>query len=95
MPIHTTYTNARANLAKLMNEVILNRETVIIQRRGSENVALISAFELESLEETAYLLRSPKNAQRLLTALNRAKSREVLPTTIENLRKEVDFEQED
>jgi len=44
----------------------------VIQRRGEENVAMIAASELESLMETAYLLRSPANAGRLLSALGRA-----------------------
>jgi prevent-host-death family protein len=58
MAIETTYTLARANLAKLLDEVTENRETVVIHRRGSEDVALIAASELRSLHETAQLLRS-------------------------------------
>ena len=58
MAIQTTYTHARANLAKLCNEVILNQEVVIINWRGAQDVALISAAELASLTETAHLLRS-------------------------------------
>jgi antitoxin YefM len=69
MPIHTSYTKARANMAKMMDKVIRDRDVVIIERRGRESVALISADELASLTETAYLLRSPKNAERLLSAL--------------------------
>ena len=72
MTIHTTYTSARAGLAKILDKVTHDREVVIIQRRGEEDVALISAAELSSLVETAYLLRSPKNAERLLTAPGRA-----------------------
>ena len=59
MAIQTNYTRARANLASLCSQVIENRETVIIKRRGSEDVALISASELSRLMETAHLL-SPK-----------------------------------
>jgi len=73
--IQTTYTQARANLARLCDRVSSDREIVIIQRRGVKDVALISAEELNSLMETAYLLRSPKNAQRLLKALARAQQR--------------------
>ena len=51
MAIETTYTLARANLAKLLDEVTANRETVIIHRRGSEDVAMITASELESIHE--------------------------------------------
>lgn len=72
----TSYTNARANFASLCDEVIKNREIVIIGRRSGENVAMIAADKLESLVETAHLMRSPKNAQRLLTALERAMKRE-------------------
>jgi len=94
MPIQTTYTNARANLARLCNEVTAHQEIVIINRRGYEDVALIAASELSSLAETAHLLRSPKNAERLLAALNRAKARTVKPQTIKQLRREVGLEQE-
>ena len=72
MTIHTTYTQARAGLAKLLDQVTHNREVVVIQRRGEDDVAMIDASELESLMETAYLLRSPANAERLLSALGRA-----------------------
>ncbi len=89
MAIHTTYTQARANLAKLLDEVSYNQEPVIINRRGKEDVALIAAGELDSLLETAHLLRSPKNAARLLKALNRALSDSETPMKIEDLKKEV------
>ena len=89
MAIQTNYTRARANLAKLCSHVADNRETVIINRRGSEDVALISASELSGLLETAHLLRSPKNAQRLLKALNRALSRRPKPTSVAKLRREM------
>jgi len=87
--LKTTYTKARANLAGLCDEVTKNREVVIIGRRSGESVALIAADELESLVETAHLMRSPKNAQRLLAALQRALNREGEPSTSETLRKEV------
>lgn len=70
--IERSYTQARAELSELMHRATEDRETVIIERRGHPPVALIAADELSSLQETAYLLRSPVNAQRLLTALNRA-----------------------
>ena len=69
MSIQTTYTSARANLAKLFSEVTENREIVIIRRRGAEDVAIVAADELASLKETAHLLRSPKNAKRLLARI--------------------------
>ena len=85
MATHTTYTNARANLAALLKKVAADREIVIIDRRGSENVALVAESELSSLMETAHLLRSPKNARRLLTALRRAQSKKPL-TNVARLR---------
>jgi len=94
MSIQTTYTQARANLAKLWDKVTTDQEIVIINRRGSENVALISASELSSLVETAHLLSSPENAERLLKALNRAKDRTLKPQTVEELRREFGFEKE-
>jgi len=86
MPIQTTYTQARANLAKLFNEVTENREVVIIRRRNGEDVAIVAADELASITETAHLLRSPKNARRLLQALARAQSRTEKPQTLQALR---------
>ena len=69
-----------------------NREVVIIQRRGEEEVAMIAASELESLMETAYLLRSPANAERLLSALGRALKNEDLSLTLDDLRRKVGLE---
>jgi len=89
MPIQTTYSNARANLAKLCDEVVDNQRVVIISRRGRHDVALISADELSGLLETVHLLRSPKNAERLLTALNRAKARKTGAKSVKALRKEL------
>ena len=89
MTIQTTYTQARDGLAKLLDQVTHDREVVVIQRRGEEEVAMIAASELESLMETAYLLRSPANAERLLTALGRALKNERVPQTLDSLRQEV------
>ncbi len=89
MTIQTTYTQARANLAALFDAVADDREIVIVQRRGAEDVALIAADELANLLETSRLLQSPRNAQRLLTALQRAQERSIAPQSIEALRLEV------
>ncbi len=89
MPTLTTYTAARASFKKLCDDVGSTREPVIIHRRHGEDVALISADELESLMETAYLLRSPNNAKRLLSALMRAEAGEGKPSTVARLRKEL------
>ncbi len=92
MPIQTTYTQAREQFARLWDEVTDNREVVIIKRRGAEDVALISASELTGLLETSHLLRSPKNAERLLTALERAKKLQGEPQSVEALREEAGLE---
>lgn len=92
MPIQTTYSNARNNLASLLEQVTDEQEIVIINRRGREDVALVSAAELSSLIETAHLLRSPKNAQRLLKALHRAQAKMQKPETLEQLREEFGVE---
>jgi antitoxin YefM len=89
MSIETTYTQARGSLARLLDRVTQDRETVIIRRRNAEPVALIAADELESLSETAHLLRSPKNAERLLGALARARAGEGESQTVEELRREL------
>jgi antitoxin YefM len=93
MAVHITYSNARANLANLCNQVAENREIVLINRRNAEDVALIAASELSGLLETAHLLRSPKNAQRLLTALNRALSRTEIPQSIEDFKQEMGLDE--
>ena len=89
MAIETTYTHARDNLATLCDEAGENREVVIIRRRNAEDVALIAASELSSIMETAHLMRSPKNAQRLLTAIQRAHARTEEPGSLEELRREM------
>jgi antitoxin YefM len=72
-----------------LDHVVANRDVVVIQRRGAEDVALIAADELESILETAHLLRSPKNAERLLAALRRAQERTLEPGTVDDLLTEV------
>ena len=92
MTIYTTYTNARAQLATLLDAVTRDHEVVIIQRRGAEDVALIAAAELTGLLETAHLLRSPRNAERLLSALARAQQRDGTPQTVEDVRHKIGLE---
>ena len=89
MTYQTTYTKARASLAALCNRVETDREVILIQRRGREDVALIAASELTGLLETAHLLRSPANAERLLAALARAQARITAPQAVDELRHEV------
>lgn len=83
-----SYSAARQQLAALLDEVTEQRESVVITRRNGAPVALIAADELASLEETAHLLRSPANAQRLLAALERALEGTTPPMTTEALRRE-------
>jgi len=92
MSISLTYTQARANLAKLLDEVSLNKEVIIINRKNAENVALVSESELSGILETAHLLRSPKNAQRLLKALLKIQENNGQPQSIEQLKKEFGLE---
>lgn len=94
MAIETTYSQARAQFAHLLDQVIDDREVVIVNRRGKEDVAMISAAELSSLVETAHLLRSPKNAQRLLAALQRARANKGARQSLEKLRTEVGLGEE-
>ena len=92
MTVEFTYSSAREQLATLLDRVTKDREVVIIQRRGAEDVAMIAADELASLTETAYLLRSPQNAERILSALARALKNEGKPQNIDDLRREVGLE---
>jgi antitoxin YefM len=64
-----TYTAARENLASTMNEVCRDRSPVMITRNRDQSVVMLSLDDYEQLEETAYLLRSPANARRLLAAI--------------------------
>ncbi len=64
-----SYTHARQNLAGTMAKVCRDREPVIITRRRDEAVVMLSLADYEALEETAHLLRSPANAERLLAAI--------------------------
>jgi len=64
-----TYTAARQNLAKVMEAVCNDHQPVIVTRANNDSVVLLSLEEFDALEETAYLLRSPANARRLLEAL--------------------------
>lgn len=89
MAIETTYTSLRANLARVLDQVVDQQETVVVRRRGARDVALIPAGELAGLIETAHLLRSPRNARRLLTALRRAGRGKTNPASVADLRREM------
>jgi len=64
-----TYTAARENLASTMDRVCSDRDPVIITRNRNQSVVMLSLDDYESLQETAYLLRSPANARRLFDAI--------------------------
>ena len=63
-----TYSAARANLASTMDRVCNDHEALIITRNGEQSVVMLSLEDFQALEETAYLLRSPTNVKRLLSA---------------------------
>lgn len=95
MSIETTYTNARQNLARLLDAATKDRETIVVKRRGAEDAAIVAADELRSLEETAHLLRSPANARRLLDALEGAIRGEGEKLTLDELRRRVGLDEEE
>ena len=64
-----TYTAARQNLAKTMDKVCNDHAPVIVTRKSSNSVVIMSLEDYEALEETAYLLRSPKNTRRLIESV--------------------------
>jgi antitoxin YefM len=66
-----TYSESRANYAATLDAVVNDREEVIITRAGHDPVVIVALDEYESLRETAYLLRSPENARRLLASITR------------------------
>ncbi len=90
----TTYTHAQGSFEQLWDRAISNRETIIIGGRGSENIAILPEAELNSLMETAHLLRSPRNAERLQDALESALNQEGDPQSVESLAQEVGLGQE-
>ncbi|EYT50773.1 type II toxin-antitoxin system prevent-host-death family antitoxin [Brachybacterium muris] len=66
-----SYTESRAKYAEVLDSVINDREEVIVTRAGHEPVVIVSLEDYESMRETAYLMRSPANARRLLDAMER------------------------
>ncbi|WP_017538431.1 type II toxin-antitoxin system Phd/YefM family antitoxin [Nocardiopsis halophila] len=69
-----TYSESRANYAATLDSVVEDREEVVVTRVGHEPVVLVALSEYETLKETAYLLRSPENARRLVTAIEQLES---------------------
>ncbi len=97
--ISTTYTQARENLATLLDQIEQDNTIAVIHRRGHKDIALLTADELSSLLETVYLLRSPANARRLLEALEESKKGDLAGTspsyTLDKLCQELGIEREE
>ena len=89
MTTETTYTALRDKLATYLNRVVDDREVLLVRRRGARDVAILAADELSSLMETAYLLRSPKNAERLFESLLELEQGGGEVMTVEELRHSV------
>jgi antitoxin YefM len=71
-PVKTlTYSESRAHYAETLDAVVDDREEVVVTRAGHEPVVIVALSEYESLKESAYLLRSPENARRLLASIDR------------------------
>ncbi len=94
MATETTYSALRANLASYLDRVTDNREVVVVKRRGARDVAIIAADELAGLTETAYLLRSPKNAKRLFESLRELERGGGQRMTSDELRRSVGLDRE-
>ncbi|MCX7167918.1 MAG: type II toxin-antitoxin system prevent-host-death family antitoxin [Rhodocyclales bacterium] len=92
MTIETTYSQAREQMKTLMDRAVDDREVIVVRRRSGGAVAMIAADELEGLMETAHLLRSSKNAERLLAALARARAGDLKPIPLARLKKDAGFE---
>ncbi len=82
-----TYTAARESLASTMDRVCMDHDPVIITRNRDQAVVMISLEDYESLEETAYLLRSPANARRLLDSISDLKESGGITKSIDELMK--------
>ena len=91
MAVETTYTSLREHLSSVLDQVTDDREVVIVRRRGARDVALVPADELSSLMETAHLLRSPKNSERLLSALTRATKGKGRAESVEDLKRSLNL----
>jgi len=92
VPVETTYTQLRQQLATFLDRVSADQEIVVVRRRNAPDVAIVSADELAGLMETAHLLRSPRNAKRLLAALQRAKAGTGKPSTPSTMRRKLKLE---
>lgn len=92
MSLEVSYSEARNNLASLMDQVTDDCEVVVIKRRGRSAVAMISADELSSLIETTHIFSSPRNAAKLMEAIKEVRTGGGEKVTIKELRKEFGIE---
>lgn len=90
----TTYSKSRAKFAQFWDRAVNHREIVRVRRRGQADIMIIAADELEELLETAYLLRSPRNGERLNAALREAREQFPGPMTADELRRKMGFPHE-
>ncbi len=89
--LELTYTEARANLASLWDQVIDDRRAAIIHGRGKEDVVMLPASEFSWILEAAHIFRSPKNADRLLEAIQEMKEGKGIEMTVDELREKYDL----
>lgn len=81
-----TYSELRANLKTALDRAVENHDVIVVKRARGGDAVLMSREDFESLNETAYLLRSPANAQRLLAANSRAKSKRNSYKSVDQLK---------
>ncbi len=84
--METTLSKLRGNLRRFADQALSRREPIRVRRRDGHDLVLVAADEYDSLAETAHLLRSPRNAERLLAALARARKGKGKPMTLGDLR---------
>ncbi|MGB7415992.1 MAG: type II toxin-antitoxin system Phd/YefM family antitoxin [Thermosynechococcaceae cyanobacterium] len=92
---YTSYTQARDNFVKVLEQVEQGDAIVVVQRRGHADVAMIAADELSGLLEQVYLLKSPANAKRLFAAMDWAEQEIATASgsqSVEDLRAEMEAE---
>ncbi len=80
-----TYSDARANLAKTIDSVCEDHDPVIITKKKNRSVVMISLEDYEAMQETAYLLRSPKNAEKLLKSISEMQNDKAIDVDLKDL----------
>ncbi|MEC4819133.1 MAG: type II toxin-antitoxin system Phd/YefM family antitoxin [Scytonema sp. PMC 1069.18] len=95
MSVKITSAEAKENLEKLFDQILETGDAVVISQTNGKNLVLISEAEFNSLLETLYLLRSPANSARLLTALERAKAGIIEPQNVSELYKNFGLNEDD